>query len=142
MPEGGGGEEPGGLSVVIHVGNGRDGVVHLVVHDGVHVDRDRVLGQNLKAINEKRNSKVKVTCFFSGSAYFLRWHVKGQGPHVDLLVRIDAGNNEEDPGAPGASAQKSAEPEDDHPLVLLDHLSTDQRRSSLDFKYNYNDIIF
>ena len=48
VPEGGGGQQPGGLAVVVHVGDGADGVGHLVVHDGVHVNRNGILGQNLE----------------------------------------------------------------------------------------------
>ena len=40
-------------------------------------------------------------------------------PHVNLLVDVDAGDDEEDAGAPGSPRQQSAQPEDDRPLVLL-----------------------
>ena len=43
-------------------------------------------------------------------------------PHVNLLVDINTGNDEEDPRTPGSSCQEPAQPEDDGPLVLLDHL--------------------
>ena len=46
---------------------------HLVVHDGVDKDGDAVLGENL-----------------------LRGDLVGGGPHVDLLVDVDAGDDEED----------------------------------------------
>ncbi len=39
QPERGGGEQSGRLAVVVDVGDGADRVRHLVVHDGVHVDR-------------------------------------------------------------------------------------------------------
>ena len=55
--------------------------------------------------------------------YNLLWgNFKCLTPHVDLLVDIHTGDDEEDPGPPGSSSQKSAQPEDDGPLVLLDHL--------------------
>ena len=41
------------------------------------------------------------------------------GPHVDLLVGVHTGQDEEDPRAPGSSYQQSAESEDDSSLVLL-----------------------
>ena len=47
---------------------------HLVVHDGVDKDGDTVLGEDL-----------------------LRGDLVGGGPHVDLLVDVDAGDDEEDP---------------------------------------------
>ena len=47
-PERGGGQESGGLAVIVDVGDGGDGVGHLVVHDGVHADRHGVLRQDLK----------------------------------------------------------------------------------------------
>ena len=44
------------------------------------------------------------------------------GSHVDLLVDINTGDDEEDPGPPGSSCQQPTQPEDDGSLVLLDHL--------------------
>ena len=46
-PERGGGQESGGLAVIVDVGNGTDGVVDFVVHDGVDVHSDGVFGENL-----------------------------------------------------------------------------------------------
>ena len=40
-------------------------------------------------------------------------------PHVNLLVDINTGNDEEDSRTPGSSCQEPAQPEDDGPLVLL-----------------------
>ncbi len=48
VPKGGGGQQPRGAAVVVHVGHGVGGVGHLVVHDGVDKHRHRVLGQNLQ----------------------------------------------------------------------------------------------
>ena len=48
IPQGGGGQQPGGPAVVVHVGHGVDGVLHLVVHDGVDKHRHGVLGQDLE----------------------------------------------------------------------------------------------
>ena len=50
IPQGGGGQQPGGPAVVVHVGHGVDGVLHLVVHDGVDEHRHRVLGQDLNIL--------------------------------------------------------------------------------------------
>ena len=44
------------------------------------------------------------------------------GSHVDLLVDINTGDDEEDPGPPGSSCQQPTQSEDDGSLVLLDHL--------------------
>ena len=48
IPECGGSEKPGRLSVVVDVRDGADGVVHLVVHDGVHVHSHGVFCQDLE----------------------------------------------------------------------------------------------
>ena len=42
------------------------------------------------------------------------------GPHVDLLVGVHTGEDEEDPRAPGSAHQQSSESEDDGSLVLLE----------------------
>ena len=47
-PERGRGEQSRGLAVVVDVRDGGGGVGHLVVHDGVHVDRHGILRQDLK----------------------------------------------------------------------------------------------
>ena len=79
------------------------GIGHLVVHDGVDKDRDGVLSKDL-----------------------LRGDLKRHAPHVDLLVCVDTGNDEEDPRTPSSSGEESAQPEDDGPLVLLDHLDGEE----------------
>ena len=43
-------------------------------------------------------------------------------PQVDLLVDVHTGDDKEDPRTPSSSRQKTTQPEDDGPLVLLDHL--------------------
>ena len=43
-------------------------------------------------------------------------------PQVDLLVHVNAGNDEEDSWTSSLASQHPAQPEDDGPLVLLDHL--------------------
>ena len=52
----------------------------------------------------------------------MRWNLIGLTPHVDLLVNIHTGNDKEDAWSPGSSCQQPTQPEDDGPLVLLDHL--------------------
>ena len=42
--------------------------------------------------------------------------------HVYLLVDIHTWDDEEDPRTPSSSCQQPTQPEDDGPLVLLDHL--------------------
>ena len=39
VPQRGGGQQPRLAAVVVHVGHGVNGVLHLVVHDGVDEDR-------------------------------------------------------------------------------------------------------
>ena len=51
----------------------------------------------------------------------LRRDVIGLCPHVDLLVVVNAGDDEEHARAPGSALQESSQPEDDGPLVLLDN---------------------
>ena len=48
VPQGGRGQQARGLAVIIHVRDGADGIVDLVVHDGVNVHRHRVFRQNLR----------------------------------------------------------------------------------------------
>ena len=49
-------------------------------------------------------------------------NIKADGPEIDLLVSINARHHEEQAGTLGAPSSQSAQPEDDRPLVLLDHL--------------------
>ena len=44
----------------------------------------------------------------------------GCRPQVNLLVDIEAGDDEEDPGPPGSTLQEATQSEDDGSLVLLD----------------------
>ena len=50
VPQGGGGQQPGGSTVVINIGYRVDGVSHLVVHDGVDEHSDTVFGKDLREI--------------------------------------------------------------------------------------------
>ena len=45
--------------------------------------------------------------------------VIGGSPHVNLLVDIEAGDDEEDAGSSSPACQKTTKPEDDCSLVLL-----------------------
>ena len=49
-------------------------------------------------------------------------------PHVNLLVDVDTGDDEEDAGAPRSPRQQPAQAEDDGPLVLLHHLHHEHQR--------------
>ena len=69
---------------------------HLVVHDGIDKDGDAVLGENL-----------------------LRGDLVGGGPHVDLLVHVEAGDDEEHARAPRPARHQPAQPKDDRSLILL-----------------------
>ena len=88
---------PRGPAVVVHVRHRPSGVCHLVVHDGVDEDGDAVLGEDL-----------------------LWRDLVGWSPHVDLLVDVDAGDDEEHPGTSGSSWQETTKAEDDSSLVFLD----------------------
>ena len=50
------------------------------------------------------------------------WDLIGLTPHINFLVDIHTGDDKEDPRPSGSSRQKTTQPEDDGPLVLLDHL--------------------
>ena len=56
----------------------------------------------------------------SSSLNLLWGNFKCLTPHIDLLVNIHTGDDEEDPGPPGSSCQQSAQSEDDGSLVLLE----------------------
>ena len=60
--------------------------------------------------------------FYSRFSHLLWWDLVRVCPQVHLLVDIHTGDDKEDPRAPGTARQKTTQPEDDGPLVLLDHL--------------------
>ena len=62
------------------------------------------------------------------SSHLLGRDLVCRGPHVDLLVGVDTGNDEEHARPPGSPGQQPAQPEDDCPLVLLDHLDGVEER--------------
>ena len=55
--------------------------------------------------------------------HLLGRHVVGGGPHVDLLVHVEAGDDEEDARAPRPARHQPAQPEDDRSLILLGIIS-------------------
>ena len=55
-------------------------------------------------------------------SYLLRRNVVGRSSHVNFLVGVQTRNDEEDSRASSFPCQQPAQPEDDGPLVLLDHL--------------------
>ena len=55
-------------------------------------------------------------------------NVKTDGPEIDFLVSINARHHKEQAGALRSSCSESAQPEDDRPLVLLDHLDAHEER--------------
>ena len=61
-------------------------------------------------------------------------------PHVDLLVDIHTGDDEEDPRPPGSSCQEPAQSEDDGSLVLLGvvRLRLKFCRETLSLSYQFN----
>ena len=66
--------------------------------------------------------ELKVLLFYSRFPHLLWWDLVRVCPQVHLLVDIHTGDDKEDPRAPGTARQKTTQPEDDGPLVLLDHL--------------------
>ena len=57
------------------------------------------------------------------SAHLLGRDLVCRCPHVDLLVGVHAGDDEEDPRAPGSSGEEAAQPEDYRPFIFLDNLT-------------------
>ena len=56
---------------------------------------------------------------WSWTSYLLGRDIKGLCSHVDLLVDVHTGDDEEDPRTPGSARQQPTQPEDHRPLVLL-----------------------
>ena len=57
---------------------------------------------------------------FDKILHLLWWNLVVVSPHVDLLVSVDTGEDEEDPGTPGTANKQSSESEDNGPLILLE----------------------
>ena len=51
--------------------------------------------------------------------YLLRRNIVGLSPHVNLLIMIHTGDDEEHSGSPGSALEKSTKAEDDGPFVFL-----------------------
>jgi hypothetical protein len=51
--------------------------------------------------------------------HLLRRHVVTRSPHVNFLVDVQTGYDEEDPRAPSSPGEQPPQSEDDGPLVLL-----------------------
>ena len=54
--------------------------------------------------------------------YLLRRNIVCRSPHVNLLIHVEARDDEEHTRAPRSTLDESAEAEDDGSLVLLHHL--------------------
>ena len=52
----------------------------------------------------------------------LWWNLVRSSSKVNLDVSVHTGDGEEDPRTPSSSFEKSAQPEDDGPLVLLEEM--------------------
>ena len=63
-----------------------------------------------------------VNFLFCLCLYLLWWNFVSAGPHINFLINIHAGDDEEDAGSARPAGQEAAQPEDDRPLVLLHHL--------------------
>ena len=60
--------------------------------------------------------------------HLLGWHVKGQGPHVHLLVGVHARHNEEDTRPSGSPTEEPTQAKDDNPFVFLHDLDGEAKR--------------
>ena len=75
---------------------------------------------NTVTLSLVRICQKTIHCLKTGNKTNLLWRTLIRcRPHINLLVDVDAGNDEEDPGAPGPPCEEPAQPEDDSPLVLL-----------------------
>ena len=70
--------------------------------------------------------------------YLLWRNVKRQRPHVDFLVRIHAGYDEEDTRSTGPTAKEPTESEYDDPFVLLNHLDREAQGEGDGNEYQKN----
>ena len=69
-----------------------------------------------------RSSGPSCRCLYILTISHLLWRDREVlDPHVDDLVDVDAGDDEEHAGPPGAPSQDPAQAEDDGLLVFLDH---------------------
>ena len=91
-PERGGGQEPGGLAVIVDVGDGGDGVGHLVVHDGVYADRHGVLRQDLKdgadGVGRRRGVRQSAASR-SGTNHFWARVAREPRPNIGFRGSVD-----------------------------------------------------
>jgi hypothetical protein len=62
-------------------------------------------------------------------SHLLRGHVEGDRPEVDLLVRVDAGHDEEEAGTLGSAGPQATQAEYHRSLVLLYHLVEQMKNS-------------
>ena len=76
---------------ILNIGNRNSGVRHSVVHDCVHRHGHRVLGQHLCSVHWYRFDGV----WWRYKCYLLWGDPQGDGPEVNLLVRLYAGKDEE-----------------------------------------------
>ena len=86
---------------------------NLIVHDGIHMNSDRILGQNLKRSMFIILRSIK--CYI----HLLRRNIKGEHPHVHLGVAVHTGYDKEDARPPSPTRKKTAKAEDDCSLILL-----------------------
>ena len=64
----------------------------------------------------------------------------GAGPHVNLLVDVHAGQDEEDARPPGPACQQESQPEDHSSLVFLADRQTQLSQSGVDAEPNLNNL--
>ena len=68
---------------------------------------------------KRSNGRLIFLCLLP---YLLRRNIVCRSPHVNLLIHIEARDDEEHTRAPRSTLDESAEAEDDGSLVLLHHL--------------------
>ena len=99
VPQRGGCQQLGGAGVVINIGHGQGGVLHLVVHDGVDKHSNRVLGQDLRGNKilsyelqgigilppEGEHRMLRSSCQFSHKHQDKEWQRRLQDPWLLLL---------------------------------------------------------
>ena len=92
--------------------------IYLVVNDGINCDGDAVLRQNLLRGDVERDSTQIRNDDLKRTKISLQSSNKITSRELSKYL-IHARNDEEEPGANGASLLDPAEPEDDGSLVFL-----------------------
>ena len=121
VPQGGGGQQPGRLTRILDVDHGVHGVEDLEVDDSIN---------SLEGQSRFICSRELALYTYHGNAVLgedlLGRDIKGDGPQVHGHDRVQAGDDEEQPGTNSSTLLDFPQPEYDGPLVLLNHLNTQE----------------